>query len=40
MIYDLQKRVLLLNIYYKTASIKAVQRAYQAEYHCKTVPTA
>ncbi len=38
MLYDLQKRVFLLKTYYKTASIKAVQRAYQAEYKCKTAP--
>ena len=37
---DLQKRVFLFKMYYKTASIKAVQRAYQAEYHYETAPTA
>ena len=40
MLYDLQKRVFLLKMYYKTASIKAVQRACPAEYHGKTAPTA
>ena len=30
MLFDLQKSVFLLKIYYKTASINAVQRTYQA----------
>ena len=39
MLYDLKKRVFLLKTYYKTESIKAVQRAYQAEYRCPTAPS-
>ena len=39
MLYDLQKHVFFFLIYNKTASMKAVQRAYQAEYNCKSTPT-
>lgn len=39
MLYDQKKRIFLLKMYYKTESIKAVQRAYQAEYKCKTAPS-
>ena len=35
----IKKRIFLLKMYYKTESIKAVQRAYQAEYKCKTAPS-
>ena len=36
MLYDQKKRIFLLKMYYKTESIKAAQRAYQAEYKSKT----
>ena len=39
MLYDQKKTHFLLKMYYKTESIKAVQRAYQAEYKCKTAPS-
>ena len=39
MLYDKKKTHFLLKMYYKTESNKAVQRAYQAEYKCKTAPS-
>ena len=39
MTHDVKKRVFLVKMWYKTESIKRVQRDYQAEYSCKTAPS-
>jgi hypothetical protein len=36
MLYDKKKRIFLLKMYNETESLKAVQRAYQAKYKCKS----
>jgi ribosomal protein L17 len=38
MLYDLKKRIFIVKMYYKTESLKAVERACQAKYGRNSAP--